>query len=99
MTDLANIAAVTGAGYRETATDRGTILPGPRFHCHLTKYVSGGAHQAGYEVRADGYSATSAASARGAAIAILNNQRSHRYSFAAGTSKDTLGNTLTRDVS
>jgi hypothetical protein len=88
MTDLANIAAATAARYKETATDRGAgYTNGPRFHCHLSKYLQGAPGQAGYDMRADGFSAVSAASARANALANLNNQRGHRYGFGSVRSK------------
>lgn len=97
MTDLANIAAATGAGWRETATDRGANYPGGRYHCHLTKIVVGGSHQSGFELRADGFDDTSAANARANALAAANDQRKHRYGAGATANKDTLGTNLTAD--
>jgi len=100
MTDFANVAAATAAGYKLTDTDRGAsfVPANQRFHAHLTKYVTGGTHQSGFELRAEGFSATSAASARAAANTVLNNQRSHRYGFGSATGNDTLGVALTRDA-
>lgn len=100
MTDFANVAAATAAGYKLTDTDRGASFApaSQRFHAHLTKPLSGGAGQAAFEIRADGFSATSAASARAAANTVLNNQRSHRYGFGSATGTDNTGNAYTRDA-
>jgi hypothetical protein len=95
MTDLANIAAATAAGYIRQQTDRG-VQSGrgqlaPRYFTTLSKPLVGGTHQSGFEFRATGESDVSAAAADTAALAALNNQRLHRYGGGATRNKDDLG--------
>ena len=98
MTDLANLAAATAAGYKLIEHDSGVVGDGKRFKSTLEKYVTGGATQAGTLIRADGFDVTSQANARTNAVAALNQQRKHRWGAGATGNKDLAGNTLTIDV-
>jgi len=90
MSDLANIAAATAAGYKLTETDAGAGRS-PRYRCYLAKMITGGSHQAGFEFRAEGHSDALAASARTNCLAALNDQRKQRWGAGATPNKDTLG--------
>lgn len=109
MTDiaLADLAAATAAGYKveyltiAAHTEQGNQSIAETYRARLTKPVYGGTHQAGFEIRADGYSTASQATAAVNAVAALNAQRKVRY--GAGTTvqinDDTLGTVEVLDAS
>jgi hypothetical protein len=97
VTDLANDAAVTGAGYAKAQVDRGTTNPNnpkdvntaqnPQFLTRYQKHVVGAAGGRGdswEELVAEGESTVSAAAADTAAVANLNAIRRHRYGGSPG---------------
>jgi hypothetical protein len=98
MTDLANLAAATAAGYKLTEHDTGVASDPKRFKTTLAKWITGGAAEAGFEFRADGFDSTSQANARTNAVAALNGARKLRWGAGATANKDLQGNTLTIDV-
>ncbi len=97
----ASHAAAVTAGYTSTLTDRGVLykFPAERYEVVLQRRVVGGAGRRGGPLRAYGVG-SSQANAETRAIAALNNQRDHRYGFAAaGGSKSHDGAALTVDAS
>lgn len=93
VTNHANDAAVTGAGYRKVQIDRGATPgvqdknPAPRFMTHYSKPVTGaagGSGDGGGLLEAFGESNVSAAAADTQAVAALNAERQHRYGGSPG---------------
>jgi len=97
MTDLANHAAATGAGYTRVQYDRGAGKS-PRYVSRYEKPMIGVSGAAGGLTTAEGHSDASQAAADTAALASLNGQRGHRYGTGATANQDGKGHTLTADV-
>jgi hypothetical protein len=98
--DHASIAAATGAGYKETVTDRGaSFTPASRrFLVVLDKPIVGETPgQSGLRLEASGEGASQVA-AEAVALAALNNLRAHRYGFDTNVSAGSRGGTQTTDV-
>lgn len=105
-TAFANLAAATAAGYKveyltiAAHTEQGNQDIAETYRARLTKPVYGGTHQAGFEIRADGYSTASQATAAVNAVAALNAQRNHRYGSVSGSvNDDPLGTVEVLDAS
>jgi hypothetical protein len=84
---LANIAAATAAGYKETVLDRGASFSpaGVRFEVTLEgQQVGEPGGQSHVQLRAFGQG-SSQANAETVALAALNNQRLHRYGADSGS--------------
>jgi hypothetical protein len=97
MTDLANIAAATSAGYKEVVNDKGVGFS-PRYTVTLEKYVTGVTGASGAPVRAYGQGDSQAA-AEAQALDGLNGFRRNRYGpGASATNKDHFGGTHTIDL-
>jgi hypothetical protein len=98
--DHASIAAATGAGYKETVTDRGaSFTPASRrFLVVLDKTVTGETPGAsGQRLEASGEGSTQVA-AEAVALAALNNLRAHRYGFDTAVSAGSRGGSHTTDT-
>lgn len=97
---LANIAAATAAGYKETVLDRGaSFSPASlRFEVTLDKALVGEPTATGNQIRAFGQGANQAA-AEAVALAALNFQRKARYGQDDSvTFKGPRGQTMTKDL-
>lgn len=94
MADLADLAAVVSAGYKEIVVDRGAgANPATRYMVTLEKQLVGG-RRSGVMYRAFGEGSSQAA-AETQALANLNGKRALRYNGA----NDAYGGPLTVDVS
>lgn len=106
MSDFANLAAATAAGWKEVIhrPADGTYL------VHLERWMSGAPGQSGYYLRSHGHG-SSLAAAEAQALAGLNEQRRQRYAGTSSVPVDShsfesnfgvsgaRGTTLTPDVS
>jgi outer membrane usher protein FimD/PapC len=97
MTDLADHAAATAAGYQRIQYDRGAGKS-PRYVSRYEKPTIGATGAAGGLTTAEGHSASSQAAADTAALASLNGARGHRYGKGASANQDAKGGTLSFDV-
>jgi len=97
MTDLADHAAATAAGYQRVQYDRGSGKS-PRYVSRYEKPTIGASGAAGGLTTAEGHSDSSQAAADTAALASLNGQRGHRYGKGATANNDNRGNALTFDA-
>src|SRR5262245_28277368 len=96
ITDLADAAAATTAGYKLLQVDRGAAPTTPNFNAsqparyrsEYSKPVTGaggsGVGDSGQEIRATGESNAAQATADANALASLNALRRHRYGGQAG---------------
>lgn len=98
MTDLANAAAATTAGYTKTQVDYGAGKS-PRFLTIFDKLGSGSSEQSHAPLRAVGISDVSAAAADTQAVACLNGLRNVRYGTGATAGRDQHGKQHTFDAS
>jgi hypothetical protein len=78
MTDLADHAAATAAGYKLIQQDRGASRS-PRYISLYEKWMVGEPGASGSMLRAEGHSDVSQAAANTVALNALNGQRKHRY--------------------
>jgi len=88
MTDLATPAAAVTAGYAKIQIDRGAPSPqvrnpGNRYVTCFEKWLVGEPGYGGFNLRAYGEDAASAANADTAALAQLNSRRNLRYGKGA----------------
>lgn len=86
VTDLANIAAATAAGYKLREYTRGASFGGSVERvCILSKQLGGETGTTGkYQFEAVGTDLATATTARTNALSSLNAQRRHRYAGAPG---------------
>lgn len=98
MSDHADHAAASGAGWQRIQIDRGAAK-NPRFLSRYEKSVIGGAGDSGVLLKADGESNASQAAADLQALAALNGQRKLRYGAAAAAGTSGKGGAYTFDVS
>lgn len=99
MTDLATVAAATGAKYIRTQTDRGTgFKGGGRYVTIFEKLVTDSEPGSQHRFEARGESDTSQAAADTNALASLNGQRVSKYGAGATAGKKGNGTQLTIDT-
>lgn len=95
MTDHANEAAATGAGWKKVQIDYGAGKS-PRYATEFSKNIGGGNRSSANDVHR-GESDASAAAADTAALAALNGARKIRYGAGAAAGTDGRGSSLTFD--
>jgi len=83
VTDLADNAAATTAGYRRVQIDRGASAH-PRYATRYEKLMTGAPGAAGFQFEAEGESDVSQAAADTTALTVLNTQRRHYYGGSPG---------------
>jgi hypothetical protein len=98
MSDLADHAAATAAGYQRVQVDRGASFTGNRYLSRYEKMHTGAAGDSGYLLKADGESNVSQAAADTQALAALNGQRKLRYGAGAAAGSSGKGQPHTFDV-
>jgi hypothetical protein len=84
VTDFADNAAATAAGYQRVQVDRGVGAKSTRFISRYEKWLTGASGASGFLSEAEGQSDVSQAAADTAALTILNTQRRHRYGGSPG---------------
>lgn len=98
MSDHANHAAATAAGYARIQIDRGAGKS-PRFVSRYEKPMIGEVGASGHLWVAEATSDVSQAAADTAVLAALNSQRSYRYGPNAGVNFGSKGSVLVVDSS
>jgi hypothetical protein len=96
MTDHANEAAATGAGWQKVQTDRGAGRS-PRFVTEFMRPVTGGSGSGANSVLGRGESDANQATADANALLSLNGARRMRYGVGSAAGKDGRGTQLTFD--